>query len=135
LAPLQSPIALDSVLIQRTRNLLNQVPLSQRIYERLKQRQRRRRHAPGIGLTIAAGPDAPRVFDRKSGQPLNSGVPGLYTYKGYYQFFLDASPKLVGSTGGRKLDLWAQALQISTNPTDRQRIADEVSAACISVIT
>ncbi|MCP5132846.1 MAG: type VI secretion system membrane subunit TssM, partial [Gammaproteobacteria bacterium] len=65
-APLESPIALDSVLIQNTRGLLNQVPLSQRIYERLKS-QRGSEVPPEIGLTVAAGPDTPRVFNRKSG--------------------------------------------------------------------
>ena len=124
LAPLESPIALDSVLIQNTRNLLNQVPLSQRIYERLKS-QRGAGVPPEVGLTIAAGPDAPRAFDRKSGQPLNTGVPGLYTYPGYYPFFLDASPKLIGQLADESW-IFGSALQISTNPADQQRIADEV---------
>ncbi len=124
-APLQSPIALDSALIQRSRNQLNQVPLSQRIYERLKQRQRSAGTPPDIGLTLAAGPDTPRVFDRGSGQALNSGVPGLYTYKGYYQFFLDENPKLVAHLADESWIL-GQALQISSDPADRQRIAEGV---------
>jgi|GEM_PF-23516 len=124
-APLQSPIALDSALIQRSRNLLNQVPLSQRIYERLKQRQRSAGTPPDIGLTLAAGPDTPRVFNRGSGQALNSGVPGLYTYKGYYQFFLDENPKLVAHLADESWIL-GQTLQISSDPADRQRIAEGV---------
>lgn len=124
LAPLESPITLDSVLIQNTRNLLNQVPLSQRIYERLKN-QRGDGVPPEVGLTIAAGLDTPRVFDRKSGQPLNTGVPGLYTYSGYYPFFLNASPKLIGQLADESW-IFGAALQISANPADQQRIADEV---------
>ncbi|HPF57524.1 MAG TPA: type VI secretion system membrane subunit TssM [Candidatus Competibacteraceae bacterium] len=123
-APLESPIALDSVLIQNTRGLLNQVPLSQRIYERLKS-QRGSEVPPEIGLTVAAGPDTPRVFNRKSGQPLNTGVPGLYTYQGYYRFFLKASPKLVGQLAEESWIL-GSSVQISTNLVDQQRIADEV---------
>ncbi|MDQ5908898.1 MAG: type secretion system protein ImpL [Pseudomonadota bacterium] len=124
LAPLESPMALDSPLIQKTRDLLNQVPLSQRIYERLKN-QRGEGVPPDIGLTLAAGPDAPRVFTRKSGQPLVAGVPGLYTYPGYYPFFLNVSPKLVGQLAD---DSWVlgSSLQISTNPAEQQRVADEV---------
>jgi len=124
LAPLESPVALDSALIQNTRNLLNQVPLSQRIYERLKS-QRGEGVPPDIGLTVAAGPDAPRVFDRKSGQPLNTGVPGLYTYPGYYRFFLNASPKLIGQLADESW-VFGPALQISVNPADQQRVADDV---------
>lgn len=124
LAPLESPIALDSTLIQSTRNLLNQVPLAQRIYERLKS-QSGAGLPPEIGLTAAAGPDAPRVFDRKSGQPLNTGIPGLYTYRGYYPFFLDASPKLIGQLADESWIL-GSGLPISSNPADQQRLADEV---------
>ena len=124
-APLQLPIALDTTLIQNTRTLLNQVPLSQRIYERIKQNQRTAGAPPEIGLTVAAGPDTPRVFDRKSGQPLNVGIPGLYTYNGYYQFFLNESPKLVGQLADESWIL-GSAAQVSTNPTERQQVADSV---------
>ncbi|HRX70434.1 MAG: type VI secretion system membrane subunit TssM [Gammaproteobacteria bacterium] len=123
-APLESPIALDSVLIQNTRNLLNQVPLSQRVYQRL-QSYRGPEVPPEVGLTVAAGPDAPRVFNRKSEKPMNSGVPGLYTYRGYYDFFLKDSPKLVGQLSGESWIL-GSALQISTDPADQQRLVDEI---------
>ncbi len=124
-APLKSPIALDATLIQNTRVLLNQVPLAQRVYERLKQNQRGTGNPPDIGLTAAAGPDTPRVFDRKSGQPLNSGVAGLYTYNGYFQFFLSESPKLIGQLADESWILGA-AVQVSNTPADRQQIADNV---------
>jgi type VI secretion system protein ImpL len=124
-APLKSPIALDGGLIQSTRAVLNQVPLSQRIYERIKQNQRSAGAPPDLGLTLAAGPDAPRVLDRRSGQPLNSGISGLYTYNGYYQFFLVENPRLVGQLADESWILGA-AVQVADNPADRQRIADEV---------
>ncbi|KAB2924334.1 MAG: type VI secretion system membrane subunit TssM, partial [Candidatus Contendobacter sp.] len=124
-APLKSPIALDNGLIQSSRAVLNQVPLSQRIYERIKQNQRSAGNPPDIGLTLAAGPDAPRALERKSGQPLNSGVSGLYTHNGYYQFFLNENPKLVGQLADESWILGA-AIQVANNPADRQRIADEV---------
>ncbi len=131
LAPLQLPIALDGTLIQNTRTLLNQVPLSQRIYERLKQNPRGAGIPPEMGLTIAAGPDTPRVFDRRSGQPLNTGIPGLYTYRGYYQFFLNESPKLVGQLADESWIL-GTSIQVSTDPADRQRVADGVCRLYLS---
>jgi len=124
-APLQSPIALDSALIQNSRALLNQMPLAQRIYQHLQQLQRSAGTPVEMGLTLAAGPDTPRVFARKSGQPLNSGVPGLYTYKGYYQFFLVESPKLIDRLADESWIL-GTAQQVSASPAERQRIADSV---------
>jgi type VI secretion system protein ImpL len=124
-APLKSPIALDGSLIQGSRAVLNQVPLSQRIYERVKQNQRVAGNPPDLGLTLAAGPDTPRALERKSGQPLNSGIPGLYTHKGYHQFFLSENPKLVGQLADESWIL-GTAIQVANNPADRQRIADEV---------
>ncbi|MEI2743530.1 MAG: type VI secretion system membrane subunit TssM [Candidatus Competibacter sp.] len=122
-APLKSPIALDAALIQNSRAFLNQTPLAQRIYERLKQRQRAAGNPPDIGLTAAAGPDTPRVFERKSGQPLGEGVSGLYSYNGYYQFFLNESPKLLDQLADESWILGPSA-QVSTNPAERQQVAD-----------
>ena len=130
-SPLQSPIALDAALIQSTRTLLNQAPLSQRIYDRLRQRQRSAGQPPDIGLTLAAGPDAPRVFDRKSGQPMNSGIPGLYSYNGYYQFFLNENPKLVGQLADESWILGTN-VQVSSDPADRQQVADGVCRLYLS---
>lgn len=124
-APLKSPIALDAGLIQSIRATLNQVPLSQRIYERIKQNQHNLGAPPDVGLTLAAGPDTPRVFERKSGQPLGDGIPGLYTYQGYYQFFLNENPKLVSHLADESWILGATA-QVTANPAERQRVADEV---------
>ena len=124
-APLKSPIALDGGLIQNSRALLNQVPLSQRIYDHIKNNQRRAGSPPDLGLTLAAGPDTPRVLNRKSGQPLNSGIPGLYTYNGYYQFFLNENPKLVSQLADESWIL-GTAVQVAGSPAERQQIADDV---------
>ncbi|PIE83130.1 MAG: type VI secretion system membrane subunit TssM [Candidatus Contendobacter odensis] len=124
-APLQSPIALDNALIRQIQKRLNQVPLAQRIYERLKQIQRVNGTPPMMGLTLAAGPDAPRVFERKSGQPMNTGIAGLYTYKGYYQFFLGESSKLIVEQADESWIL-GPSQQITNSPNDLQRIAQQV---------
>lgn len=124
-APLKSPIALDGALIQQVRAALNQVPLSQRIYNRIQQDQRRTGVPPDLGLTLAAGPDAPRVFERKSGEPLSGGIPGLYTYAGYYQVFLKENPRLVSSQADESWILGAD-LQTAQSSAERQRLADEV---------
>lgn len=124
LAPLESPIALDSVLINNTRKLLNQVPVAQRVYESLKS-ERGAHVPPDITLSAAAGPDAPRVFERKSGQMLNFGIPGLYSYAGYFQFFLKAQPQLIQRLAGESW-IFGPDLQIAVGLNEQQRIADDV---------
>ena len=124
LAPLETPIALDTVLINNTRKLLNQVPVAQRIYASLKS-ERSARLPPDITLNSAAGPDAPRVLQRKSGQLFNVGIPGLYSYNGYFQFFLKQQGQLIQRLAA---DSWvfAPELQIAVSAAEQQRIADEI---------
>ncbi|HTP71781.1 MAG TPA: type VI secretion system membrane subunit TssM [Burkholderiaceae bacterium] len=84
--PAVSPLPKDQALIDSTRNRLAVVSLPQRVYTRLRQ--------GGLGegfpeFTVikAGGGNAPLVFTRASGEPLSKGVPGLFTYKGYYEGF------------------------------------------------
>ncbi len=96
LAPL--PLALDQERIAYARGVLLQAPLAKRVYVRLKESPVAAR-LDEFRLTEAAGRDAPRVFTRKSGAPLNQGIPGLYTYNGYHVAFAAESRRLVGELG------------------------------------
>jgi type VI secretion system protein ImpL len=70
-------------LIAQARASIGRESLPERIYGRLK------REAGGDvrDFTVAeqAGPKALLVFERKSGEPLTQGVPGLYTKDGYHK--------------------------------------------------
>lgn len=84
--PVVSPLPKDQALIDSTRARLAAVSLPQRVYTRLRQ--------SGLGdgfpeftVVKAGGGNAPLVFTRASGAPLTQGVPGLFTYKGYYEGF------------------------------------------------
>ncbi|MCG3189734.1 MAG: hypothetical protein LKCHEGNO_02232 [Burkholderiaceae bacterium] len=84
--PAVSPLPKDQALIDSTRARLAAVSLPQRVYTRLRQ--------SGLGdgfpeftVVKAGGGNAPLVFTRVSGEPLSKGVPGLFTYKGYYEGF------------------------------------------------
>lgn len=81
-----SPFPQDEVLITKTREKLQQYSQAQRTYSRLK-RLLNGKEPPDFTLAAAAGPQAPLVFTRASGQPLNRGVRGLFTYSGYYDLF------------------------------------------------
>ncbi|MEL7451193.1 MAG: type VI secretion system membrane subunit TssM [Pseudomonadota bacterium] len=91
--PVPLPVALDQRLIDDTRRVLMRIPLAERVYGRLK-RQRFGSDVPPFTIADAGGRDAPLVFQRKSGDPLNEGIPGLYTYKGYHEFFVNESERL-----------------------------------------
>ena len=80
------PIALDEDVIASARLSLNQVPVSQLLYGRTKRDYMSSDKQP-FRLSAAMGPGGDKVFERISGQPLNTGVSGLFTYKGYHEFF------------------------------------------------
>ncbi|HEX7968786.1 MAG TPA: type VI secretion system membrane subunit TssM [Stellaceae bacterium] len=85
-APLQ-PIALDGSVIDGARRTLLQSPLAGRAYSAMK-RSPAARKLQDWRIAANAGPAADRVFVRNSGKLLSDGVPGFYTYEGYYKVFL-----------------------------------------------
>ena len=72
------------------RDLLARTPTAQRIYGRLK-RQDIGANLPEFTIAAAAGPTAQLVFARASGEPLTKGVPGIYSFEGYYNTFVPAA--------------------------------------------
>ncbi len=87
---ISAPIVPDTGLIERARADLARTPLAQRIYNRLK-RQGLGEDLPEFTIAKAAGPSAALVFKRASGKPLTQGVPGLFSYTGYHQAFVQSS--------------------------------------------
>jgi type VI secretion system protein ImpL len=84
--PAVSPLAQDGVLLRQVRAVLAGVPLPQRIYSRLR-RLGVAEDIASFTIAKAAGPSAGLAFMRGSGEPLTSGVTGLYTYEGYHRGF------------------------------------------------
>ena len=84
--PLPS-IALDAGLITQARQTLQQVPLPNRAYALIKQ-SKAARDLPAWRIVDHAGPAADQVFTRPSGKLLTDGIPGIYTYRGFYDAFL-----------------------------------------------
>nr|WP_310617393.1 type VI secretion system membrane subunit TssM [Pantoea cypripedii] len=80
-----SPYAKDDALVKREQAMINQMPLSQRVYGRLKRLLQRDGTLPPVTLAALGGPQSELVFSRKSGKSVNDGVSGLYTPEGYWQ--------------------------------------------------
>lgn len=81
---------LDQQLIEDTRRQLQQLPIAQRVYDRVK-RQPLPSGVSDFRVTDAAGRDAALVLRFKSGKPLSDPLPGIFTADGYRKAFLAAS--------------------------------------------
>ncbi|EIE3256427.1 type VI secretion system membrane subunit TssM [Escherichia coli] len=82
-----SPYARDDSLIQRRQAMINQKPLSLRVYGRLRRLLEGDENLKPESLATLVGPQSELVFSRKSGRPISDGVPGLYTPEGYRESF------------------------------------------------
>jgi type VI secretion system protein ImpL len=80
---------MDEALVASVREMLAAYPLEYRIFSRLK-RARVGADIADFSVASAAGPNAVRVFERASGQPLTQGIPGLFTRDGYFKAFQSA---------------------------------------------
>jgi len=81
---------LDQRLVEDVRRQLQQLPVAQRVYDRVK-RQKLPAGVSDFRISDAAGRDAALVFRRKSGKPLDEPLPGIFSVEGYRKAFLAAS--------------------------------------------
>jgi len=84
-------IGINADIVQKSRLVLNQRPLAERAYSLLKT-NKKVTDLPEWRISENAGPAAGRVFQRASGRSLAEGIPGLYTYNGFYKVFLPLLP-------------------------------------------
>lgn len=90
-----SPLLKNEALVKRARDQLDGSNTSERLYERIKS-DLSAEAPPDFTLPRVVGPQAGMVFVRRSGAPLERGVPGLYTYKGYHELLARKLPEWVG---------------------------------------
>ena len=81
-----SPVPPDDNLLAESRATLARMPLAERVYSRLR-RLGIGKDQPEFTLASGAGASAAVVFTRASGQPLNKGVPGMFSYQAYHGSF------------------------------------------------
>jgi type VI secretion system protein ImpL len=84
-SPLPRPIS--RILVKQTQELLQNISIAERVYSSLKLELKKNAVANYI-VNEKAGRDATLVFESKSGKPLTTGVPGLFTCVGYKDVFL-----------------------------------------------
>jgi type VI secretion system protein ImpL len=86
------------------------------VYSRLK-RQKVGEDIPEFSIIKAAGPAAPIVLTRASGTPLTKGIPGLFTYGGYYKAFRKESDKVANQLADE--EGWVLGLKADSAPQSR----------------
>jgi type VI secretion system protein ImpL len=84
-ARFDASLPLDKDLIAQARATLAKMPLTQRLFNRVK-RSLEQARPQEFSVANAAGRNAALVLVRKSGAPLTRGVPGAYTRAGYQKF-------------------------------------------------
>ncbi|SAL03711.1 putative lipoprotein [Caballeronia calidae] len=78
-------LPLDDALIKAARARLAELPLSQRIGDRVDG-ELAQANLAAFDVSAAAGPNAPLLLRRASGAPLTTGIAGAYTRAGYAQY-------------------------------------------------
>lgn len=89
------PIPLHGDLVQEAQAVLGQVPLAAQAYRRIVEAPQARQ-LRSWRVVDHGGPAVGEVFELRSGEPLTSGVTGLYTYDGFHEFFLPQMIEVVG---------------------------------------
>ncbi|WP_027476332.1 type VI secretion system membrane subunit TssM [Curvibacter gracilis] len=120
-----SPLRKNEALIQRARDQLDGSNTSARLYERIKS-DLAAEAPPDFTLPRVVGPQAGMIFVRRSGVPLERGVPGLYTYKGYHEVLARKLPALVGKLAQE--DAWVMGSPGPVRPQAAAGLVGQVSA-------
>jgi type VI secretion system protein ImpL len=94
-----SPYARDDALVAQARGRLLGHGFGERSYGSLKRALRHDERLTDFNVAEVVGPQATLVFLRVSGASLgNGGVPGLFTYRGYWEVF---APRIEDDLGAR----------------------------------
>lgn len=116
-------IDIDSEAVAAARNVLTQMPLAERAYQRLKL-EFLDSHIPSFSFSQVLGPNSRRIFERRSGKLLSEGISGFYTYNGFHSVFQLESQRIV-----KRLmeDSWVYGDEIELSESTKTQVVDSVS--------
>ncbi|HEY6432511.1 MAG TPA: type VI secretion system membrane subunit TssM, partial [Acetobacteraceae bacterium] len=100
-------VPLDNALVAQVRGILTRVPLAEYLYTRML-RSGVVQSLPEWTVADNGGPAAGQVFQLRDGKPLNTGIPGIFTYAGYHSIFLPLLPQV---TKDASEDAWVLGRQ------------------------
>jgi len=117
-------IALHGPLVEQAQTLLNETPVSERIYNSIV-RGPNARDLPDWRVLNAGGPLTSRVLIRPSGEPMSEGVEGIYTKNGFYSVFLPSALNVAEQLKNENWVLGERGEDLS-DPNALQRIGRDV---------
>ncbi len=117
-------IALHGPLVEQVQTLLNETPVSQRIYNSII-RGPDARSLPDWRLLEEGGSLTSRVLIRPSGTPMSEGVEGIYTKNGFYSVFLPSALNVAEQLKSENWVLGERGEDLS-DPNALQRIGQDV---------
>ena len=79
-------LPLDAERVEKARQQLARLPVDERAYERIRL-SARASSFPDFRLPLVLGSVVDRVFERRSGKPLDEAIPALYTRNGFEGLF------------------------------------------------
>lgn len=122
-----APSQAQPQVVEQARKLVAGVPLAQRAYSRLKQLDPGPQ-ATSFSVESAGGANAHRVFQRASGKPLSSGVPGLYTRAVLQQSLRARTQEVLRQLGAEQAWVLGAPAAATGNDTTAQaaRVGEEV---------
>lgn len=123
-----SPYPINEPLVADVRLKLAALTTAQRAYHRLRGRLMQK-DMREFNLLDVGGPQAANVFMRKSKQPLNRGVSGLFTYQGYWDTFDKSLNSVVTEVAGDEgwiMGLPAQNIKTQLGEAAQGKLVREV---------
>ena len=110
-------VPLNGELIDRSRGMLEQIPLAQRAFSVIRAAPEARALTPWRPID-AGGTATPDVFTRASGDPLTAGIDGLFTRDGFYGYFL---PTMIDTAEAVAAESWVLGEGARLDLTEQQR--------------
>ena len=112
------PVPLDGVLVEDARRTFSRVSVAERVYASIR-RSPEATALPPWSPGDVAGASGARVFVRKSGVPLATGVPGFFTLDGFHKVLL---PQLPTATLQVANDSWVLGKASQVDPASMAAI-------------
>ena len=122
--PLQA-IPLNEPLVAQARAALTKEPLAEYSYNRLM-RSKRVTSIPVWSVAENGGPEAGRVFAYRSGKPLDTGVPGIFTWVGYHSVFETLLPLVTQDISEDSWVLGHEKRDVATTLRDTNKLRRDV---------
>jgi len=120
-----APSQAQPQIIADARRLVAEVPLAQRVYGRIKQLDLGAELAP-FTVDAAAGTAGRSVFTRASGQPLNQGVPGLYSRAVFQQTFRPRMQEVLRQLAGEQSWVLGSSAANVLEPAAQARMTEDI---------